>query len=89
VILYAYLRNLIFVCVLPLLVLAVYLGVDDLQQMNALEDREAVNRIEDIGRAIDQTLTAHLGGLSMLADSPSIGVKCSNSVNDARQCVPR
>ena len=68
--LHSFLTRLIWLCVLPLVLLAAYLAVHRVQTMQAERDLEAANLAKNVATAIDQNLTARIGALHMLAVSP-------------------
>ena len=61
------LTRLIWLCVLPLVVLAGYLAVAHVSRMQAERDLEAENLVKSLAKEIDGDLAARLGGLNMLA----------------------
>jgi PAS domain S-box-containing protein len=65
-----FLRRLIWLCILPLLLLALWLAYDNLRTGQTERDREAVQLARNIATAIDQRLEARMSGLNMLALSP-------------------
>ena len=65
-----FLRRLIWLCILPLLLLALWLAYDNLRTGQLERDREAVQLAQNIATAIDQRLEARISGLNMLARSP-------------------
>lgn len=66
----AFLTRLIWLCVVPLLLLASYLAVDSVRSSRADRDDEAANLAKNFATAIDQNLAARIDALRMLADSP-------------------
>ncbi len=65
-----FLRWLIWWCILPLLLLALWLAYDSLRSGQAERDREAAQLAQNIATAIDQRLEARMSALNMLAVSP-------------------
>jgi PAS domain S-box-containing protein len=68
----SYLTRLIWLCVLPLLFLAVYLAVNHVQTLKNQRERDAVGRVLSVASTIDSQLRAHIAGLQLLAESPLI-----------------
>jgi two-component system, sensor histidine kinase and response regulator len=64
------LHRLIGWCILPLLLLALWLAYDSLRTGQTARDREAARLAQNIATAIDQRLEARLSALNMLAVSP-------------------
>ena len=64
------LTKLILLCIAPLVVLAVYLTVTQVQTLDADRDLEATQRARNLATAIDQYIGARVGALQMLAASP-------------------
>jgi two-component system, sensor histidine kinase and response regulator len=67
-----FLRRLIWLCILPLLLLALWLAYENLRTGQIERDREAVQLARNIATAIDQRLEARMSGLNMLARSPLV-----------------
>ncbi len=67
-----FLTRLIWLCVLPLILLAGYLAVDQVQARQAERDVAARNLTQNFATAIDQTLKLHIEGLNILAVSPLV-----------------
>ncbi|HET7838784.1 MAG TPA: PAS domain S-box protein [Rectinemataceae bacterium] len=67
-----YLSDLMWLCMAPLLVLALYLAVNHIQVLQAQFDRDAAYRVRNVTTAIDARLQAQIGALQMLAASPLI-----------------
>ena len=65
-----FLTGLIWLCVLPLVLLAGYLAFDKIRIAKAETDLKATNLANNLATAIDQSLTARLGALELLATSP-------------------
>jgi two-component system, sensor histidine kinase and response regulator len=65
-----FLTRLIWLCVLPLLILAVWLAADSVLTRRAERDREAANLASNVAAAVDRDLEARIGALGMLAESP-------------------
>jgi signal transduction histidine kinase len=68
--LHTFLTRLIWLCVGPLALLAAYLAISHVRDVQAKRDHEAINLAEDLATSIDQSLEARIGALSMLAQSP-------------------
>lgn len=68
----SFLVRLIWLCVLPLLLLAAYLAVDTVSAARRQRDLEATNLARNFVTAIDQGLRARIGALNILAVSPLI-----------------
>src|SRR5690349_17820313 len=66
----AYLWRLIWLCMLPLVLLAVYLGVDSVLKIRAADDRASARLASEIASAVDQALQARIDALSTLSRSP-------------------
>ena len=66
----SFLTCLIWLCVLPLLILAAWLAVDNVLRGRADRDREAANLARNVAATIDQSLDARIAALRMLAASP-------------------
>ena len=65
-----FLHWLIWWCILPLLLLALWLAYDSLRTEQAERNREAARLAQNIATAIDQRLEARIRALNMLAVSP-------------------
>ena len=68
----AYLSRLIARCVLPLVLLSVFLAVDHVRTLQAQQDRTAGRLAQDFATAIDEQLNARIGALTLLAASPLV-----------------
>ncbi|MEW6689187.1 MAG: ATP-binding protein [Pseudomonadota bacterium] len=68
--LHAYLARLIWLCVLPLILLAAYLATASVRATLADRDLEAGNLAKNFATAIDQNLNARIRALQVLAASP-------------------
>ncbi len=66
----AFLTGLIWLCVLPLMVLAVYLAINHVNTLQDQRDREAADRVRNVATTIDRHLGAQIAALQMLAASP-------------------
>jgi len=66
----AFLRRLIWFCVLPLVLLAAYLATDSVLTAQIEQDQKATNLAKSFAGAIDHRLSARIGALQMLAVSP-------------------
>jgi hypothetical protein len=58
-----FLSRLILLCVLPLLLLAVYLAVESVRDIQSELDVKAANFADDFATQIDQELNARIGAL--------------------------
>ncbi len=65
-----YIRRMIWVSMLPLLVLAVWLGIHDIREQQLESDQEAQNLADNLAVSIDQHLNARIQALEMLGRSP-------------------
>jgi PAS domain S-box-containing protein len=65
-----FLTRLIWLCVLPLVLLAVYLAANHVQSMQAQFDREAADQARNVATTIDRQLGAQIAALQVLAASP-------------------
>ncbi len=68
--LHAYLTKLIWLCVLPLMVLAVYLAANHVRTLQEEREQEAEHQAQNFAIAIDRNLGARIAALQMLAASP-------------------
>ncbi|MDD5296786.1 MAG: ATP-binding protein [Rhodocyclaceae bacterium] len=68
--LHSFLTRLIWLCVLPLVLLAGWLALADVRDTQSDRDREAANLAKNFATEIDQHLSARIGALNMLAQSP-------------------
>ena len=68
--LHTFLTRLIWLCVGPLLVLALYMAIEHVRDVQANRDREAIGIGAALAAAVDQDLNARVGALTMLAASP-------------------
>ena len=66
----AYLRRLVWLCMLPLVLLASYLAFDNVRKVRAADDRASARLANQIAASIDQTLQARMDALSALSRSP-------------------
>ncbi len=64
------LARLIWLCMAPLLALALWMGWDDLQEQEARHRREGKNLAMNYATAVDQFLQSRIRALNMLAISP-------------------
>ncbi len=67
-----FLTRLIWLCVLPLVVLAAYLAIDHVRARQAERDLAADNLAKNFATAIDQYLDARIKALSVIAQSPLV-----------------
>ncbi|QDF97816.1 hypothetical protein CJ010_15380 [Azoarcus sp. DD4] len=68
----SFLIRLVWLCLLPLLMLAVYMAVETIKAERQERDTEALNLARNLATAIDQNLRARIGALNILAVSPLI-----------------
>jgi hypothetical protein len=68
--LHSFLTRLIWLCVLPLVLLAAYLAIDSVRTAQAERDLAAASVAKNLATAIDRSLNARIGALRMLALSP-------------------
>jgi len=68
--LHAFLTRLIWLCVLPLVMLAVYLAIMHVHTLREQQDQEARNQAYNVATSIDHHLGAQIAALQMLAESP-------------------
>jgi len=66
----SFLARLIWLCIAPLLLLAIWLAWDDLQELEARHLREGANLAQNQAIAHNNFLNTRIGALRMLADSP-------------------
>ncbi|HNC19359.1 PAS domain S-box protein [Accumulibacter sp.] len=66
----SFLARLIWLCIAPLLLLAIWLAWDNLQELEARHLREGANLAQNQAIAHDNFLNTRIGALRMLADSP-------------------
>ena len=65
-----YLTRLLWLCILPLLVLAVWLAYDSVQTLRTGQRQAAEQTAENFANSIDQYLRSRIRGLNMIAISP-------------------
>ncbi|WP_395700153.1 PAS domain S-box protein [Aquabacterium sp.] len=65
-----YLRRLIWLSMLPLLLLALLLGVDGVRRLRAADDRAAGRLATQVAVAVDDTLRGRISALKLLTQSP-------------------
>lgn len=68
--LHRFLTRLIWICVLPLIALAAYLAIDSVHRAQTERDKLAVHLAANFATAIDQSLSARIAALQILAVSP-------------------
>lgn len=66
----SYLARLIWLCMAPLLLLSLWLAIDNLREQEARYRGEAADLAENTASAIDNRLRAHINALNVLALSP-------------------
>ena len=67
-----FLTRLIWLCVLPLVILSVYLAGHHIHTLQAQQDVEAANLARNVATALDHNLGARISALQILAASPLI-----------------
>jgi PAS domain S-box-containing protein len=65
-----FLSRLIWLCVLPLVLLAVFLALIYVQTLKTQQDDDARDQAHNMAAALDRQLQGHISGLQMLAASP-------------------
>jgi two-component system cell cycle sensor histidine kinase/response regulator CckA len=65
-----YLRRLIWLCMLPVVLLASYLAFDNVRKVRAADDRASERLASQIASAVDLSLQARMDALSALSRSP-------------------
>ncbi len=70
--LHRFLTRLIWICVLPLIALAAYLAIDSVHRAQTERDKLAAHLAANFATAIDQSLSARIAALRMLAVSPLV-----------------
>jgi two-component system, cell cycle sensor histidine kinase and response regulator CckA len=65
-----YLRRLIWLCMLPLVLLAIYLGFDSVLKIRAADDRAAALLAAEVASKVDDALQDRMDALSVLSLSP-------------------
>jgi hypothetical protein len=68
--LHKFLTRLIWLCVLPLVLLAVYLAIEHVRSVQNGHDKDAEIMVQNFATAIDHNLDARISALQMLALSP-------------------
>jgi hypothetical protein len=66
----AFLARRIWLCVLPLVVLAVYLSMYHIRTLEKQREQEAANQVFNIADGIDRDIASQIAALQMLAASP-------------------
>ncbi len=81
----AFFARLIWICAGPLVVLASYLAIDRVLEVQAGQARSASVLVTDLVTSIDRDLTARVGGMRMLAASPLLddSTRWPESYNEA------
>lgn len=75
-----YLTRLLWLCILPLLVLAIWLAYDSVKTLRAGQRQAAELMAGDFAGSIDQYLRSRLRGLNMIAISPLLGEPAQRSI---------
>jgi len=70
--LHAFLTRLVWLCVGPLIALAIYMAIERVRDVQGNRDREAAATAATLASSIDQDLNARVGALKMLAASPLV-----------------
>ncbi len=68
--LHSFLARLIWVCIGPLVLLASYLAIDHVRQLQFGRDNDATNLAKSLVISVDDDLKARIGALNILAESP-------------------
>ena len=68
--LHAFLTKLIWLCIAPLVLLACYLAIDHVRQLQNERNQFAVALTNNLAAAIDRDLNSRIGALNILAQSP-------------------
>ncbi len=68
----AFLARLIWMCVLPLLILAAYLSIHHLRSIHSQHKQDASDRAHNAAASIDLHIEAQIAALKMLSASPSM-----------------
>ncbi len=69
---HAFLTRRIGLCLLPLVLLAVYLAIYNVYTLQARLDQDADDRVRNVATAVDRHIAAQISALQMLAASPLI-----------------
>lgn len=67
-----FLSRLIWICILPLVLVSVYLAISQLRHYQAQRELEATYLAHNISATIDRLIGNQIGALKMLAASPLI-----------------
>lgn len=70
--LHAFLTRLIWLCVLPMVLLAGYLAIEHVTSLQSQRDQHAADLVCNVATAIDRHLDARIAGLRVLATSPLV-----------------
>jgi PAS domain S-box-containing protein len=70
--LHAFLTRLIWLCVLPLTLLAVYLAVYHVGSLQSQRNQQAADLARNVATAVDRHLKSRIAGLQLLASSPLV-----------------
>jgi PAS domain-containing protein len=73
--LYVFLTRLIWVCVLPLVLLAIYLASYQVHTLQIQRDQEATNLLHNVTTVLDGYIGSQIAALQMLATSPLVDDK--------------
>jgi PAS domain S-box-containing protein len=68
----AFMTRLIWLCVLPLVLLTVYLAGNHIHTLQTQRDRDAEDRVRNVANALDRNLSARIAALQVLAVSPLV-----------------
>lgn len=66
----AFLAKLIWVCVLPLVLVSIYLAIDHVRTLIAERDHQAYDQASQLARQVDRQLREQIATLKMMAASP-------------------
>ncbi|MCA1990267.1 MAG: cache domain-containing protein, partial [Desulfarculus sp.] len=66
----AFLSRLIWVCVLPLVLVSIYLAIDQVRAQMAQRDHEARDQVQQAARLVDRQLREQIATMRMMAASP-------------------
>jgi len=68
----AFLTRLIWLCVLPLVLLSIYLAINHVRTLQTQRDDEAQHQVRNVATAIDRQVGAQISALQVLAASPLV-----------------
>jgi PAS domain S-box-containing protein len=64
--------RLIWLCVLPLVLMAIYMAVNHIRDLQTLRDRDATDRMRNVANAFNRNLAARIAALQVLSSSPHL-----------------